>query len=441
MPSRACDQMEHSNELLQHLRARGRADRRALILWRRREGGSYEPAFGSDPAVPAAKPQGGIPTLKMPTAKGWSAGTDAGGRARTQGQRVRDRSQASALDPRAAQRRRAGRRGADPARSRSSRSSTTPCVSTMQRAAAVGASPNRITLLRDADGDGVAEIREVFLDRLNQPFGMALLGDTFYVGNTDGVMAFPYTAGASRITAPGRQADDVQARRALDPQPAAEPRRARSSTSASARSPISPTRAWRPRRAGPRSTRSTSRAARSRIFASGLRNPGRPGLGAAHRRALDGGQRARRARRRDAARLPDLGAGRRLLRLALLLLGPDGRRPRAAGSGDWSPRPSRRTTRWAGTRRRWACAGCRPARCPAFRDGMAIGQHGSWNRSKLSGYKVVFVPFDGRPPAGPPRDILTGFLAPDETDVLRAAGGRDDRPRRLACWWRTMWAT
>ena len=78
-------------------------------------------------------------------------------------------------------------------------------VSTMRRAAAAGVSANRITLLRDADGDGVAEIQEVFLEGLNQPFGMALLGDTFYVGNTDGVVAFPYTAGASRITAPGRK--------------------------------------------------------------------------------------------------------------------------------------------------------------------------------------------------------------------------------------------
>src|SRR4029077_7562371 len=77
--------------------------------------------------------------------------------------------------------------------------------STMKRAAAVGDSPNRITLLRDADGDGVAEIREVFLAGLNQPFGMALLGDTCYVGNTDGVVAFPYTLGETRITAPGRK--------------------------------------------------------------------------------------------------------------------------------------------------------------------------------------------------------------------------------------------
>src|SRR6202011_406662 len=69
--------------------------------------------------------------------------------------------------------------------------------STMKRAAAVGVSPNRITLLRDSDDDGVAETREVFLEGLNQPFGMALLGNTFYVGNTDGVVAFPYTVGAS----------------------------------------------------------------------------------------------------------------------------------------------------------------------------------------------------------------------------------------------------
>jgi glucose/arabinose dehydrogenase len=51
---------------------------------------------------------------------------------------------------------------------------------------------------------------------------------------------------------------------------------------------------------------------------------------------------------------------------------------------------------------------------PGFPEGMVIGQHGSWNRSKLSGYRVVFVPFEGGRPAGAPRNILTGFLAPDE---------------------------
>jgi glucose/arabinose dehydrogenase len=57
---------------------------------------------------------------------------------------------------------------------------------------------------------------------------------------------------------------------------------------------------------------------------------------------------------------------------------------------------------------------------PGFPAGMAIGQHGSWNRSKLSGYKLVFVPFEGGRPSGPPRDILSGFLSPDE----RASYGR-----------------
>jgi hypothetical protein len=57
---------------------------------------------------------------------------------------------------------------------------------------------------------------------------------------------------------------------------------------------------------------------------------------------------------------------------------------------------------------------------PGFSDGMVVGQHGSWNRSRLSGYKVVFVPFANGRPAGPPRDILTGFLSPDE----RASWGR-----------------
>lgn len=52
---------------------------------------------------------------------------------------------------------------------------------------------------------------------------------------------------------------------------------------------------------------------------------------------------------------------------------------------------------------------------PGFRDGMVIGQHGSWNRSTLSGYRVVFVPFAHGRPSGPPREILTGFLAPDES--------------------------
>ena len=70
-------------------------------------------------------------------------------------------------------------------------------------AGSVGVSPNRVTLLRDADGDGTAEVRETFLENLNQPFGMALVGDELYVANTDGVVRFPYREGQTRIDAPG----------------------------------------------------------------------------------------------------------------------------------------------------------------------------------------------------------------------------------------------
>ena len=70
-------------------------------------------------------------------------------------------------------------------------------------AGSVGVSPNRLTLLRDGDGDGTAEVRETFVENLNQPFGMALVGDELYVANTDGVVRFPYREGQTRIDAPG----------------------------------------------------------------------------------------------------------------------------------------------------------------------------------------------------------------------------------------------
>ena len=99
-----------------------------------------------------------------------------------------------------------------------------------------------------------------------------------------------------------------------------------------------------------------------------------------------------------------------------------------------------RLSRWAATPPRSACAGCPPARCPASRDGMVIGQHGSWNRSKLCGYKVIFVPFANGSPSGPPRDILTGFLSPDEQESYGRPVGVAIGPDG-ACWWPTTSAT
>src|SRR5712671_7217476 len=176
----------------------------AALQWRRLQGTAYEPAWGSAPVVPVAKPQGAIPTLKMPTAKGWSDG-----QVPVAGPGLKVNAFATGLkhprwihvlpngDVLVAE----SNQVVGPVRSVFSYA----MQATMRRASALGESANRITLLRDADGDGIAERQEVFMEGLNQPFGMALLGDTFYVGNTDGVMAFPYTPGATRITAPGRR--------------------------------------------------------------------------------------------------------------------------------------------------------------------------------------------------------------------------------------------
>jgi glucose/arabinose dehydrogenase len=176
----------------------------AAVQWRRLQGSVSQQAVGATPMIPAARPQGRIPTLKMPTAQGWAAGhtpTAAPGLEVNAFASGLKHPRWMALLP-----------NGDVTVAEALQSAGTPqtlfehaMVSTLKRAAAVGVSPNRITLLRDADGDGVAEVRETLLDGLNQPFGMALLGDTFYVGNTDGVVAFPYSEGATRITAAPRR--------------------------------------------------------------------------------------------------------------------------------------------------------------------------------------------------------------------------------------------
>ena len=174
------------------------------LLWRRLQGSAPAPAWGNAPAIPEAKPQGAIPTLKMPTAQGWSEGQKP-----TAAPGLKVNAFATDLDhPRWIYVLPNG----DVLIAESTQIAGPPrsvfhyaMQATMRRAAALGVSANRITLLRDRDGDGVAEGRGVFMEGLSQPFGMALVGDTFYVGNTDGVVAFPYVAGADRITAEGRK--------------------------------------------------------------------------------------------------------------------------------------------------------------------------------------------------------------------------------------------
>jgi glucose/arabinose dehydrogenase len=381
------------------------------LLWRRLQGAAPEPAWGNAPSIPEAKPQGAIPTLKMPTARGWAEGQKpkvAPG--------LKVNAFATGLDhPRWIEVLPNG----DVLIAEATQVAGRPrnvfhhaMQATMRRADALGVSANRITLFRDLDRDGVAEIRKTFIEGLNQPFGMALVGDTFYVGNTDGVVAFPYTAGADRITAAGRKLVMFK--------PAGHWTRS-----------LLPSADGRKLYAGVGSLTNIAddgmeveegRAAiyeldlangTNRIFAGGLRNAvgmawepttsvlwtvvnERDGLGDETppdylTSVRDGGfygwpycywgQTVDDRVPQDPAMVakaitPDYALGGHTASLGLC----------------WLP---------SGT-------------LPGFPDGMVIGQHGSWNRSKLSGYAVVFVPFENGRPSGPARDILTGFLAPDE---------------------------
>jgi glucose/arabinose dehydrogenase len=384
----------------------------ALALRRMRQG-DPAPAWGDSPTIPEARPQGVIPTLKMPTARGWPPGqlpTVAAG--------LKVNAFATDLDhPRWIEVLPNGDVLVAEAMSmdRSPRSLFDyAMVSTLRRADAMGVSANRITLLRDADGDGVAEIREVFLDGLNQPFGMALVNDTFYVGNTDGLVAFPYTPGATRITAPGQPLVTFKPAGHWTRSLLLSPDKRKIYIGVGSLSNI----------ADYGMEVEEGRAAiyefdiasgRDRIFASGLRNAvgmawepntgvlwtvvnERDGLGdetppdyltSVREGGFYGwpycywGQTVDDRVPQDPAMVakaltPDYALGGHTASLGLC----------------WLP---------AGT-------------LPGFPDGMAIGQHGSWNRSKLSGYKLIFVPFTNGRPSGAPRDILSGFLAPDEKE-------------------------
>ncbi|HZY50750.1 MAG TPA: sorbosone dehydrogenase family protein, partial [Devosia sp.] len=172
-----------------------------MIMLRGQQG--HPQAAGPAPAIPPARPQR-IMSLKMPTALGWPDGkmpVAASGLKVNAFARDLDHPRCLHVLPNG---------DVLVAEALTQPGNPTDLMgyaveTTMMRAGALGPSANRITLLRDADGDGVAEIAEPLLTGLNQPFGMALVEGTLYVGNTDGLMAFPYELGSTRITAPGKR--------------------------------------------------------------------------------------------------------------------------------------------------------------------------------------------------------------------------------------------
>ncbi len=381
------------------------------LLMRRLKHGAPEPAWGGAPAIPEAKPQGHVPTLKMPTARGWNPGqtpiaapglkVNAFARELRHPRWILALPSGDVLVAEATEVSRSARSVFDYA-----------MVSTMKRAAAMGDSANRITLLRDADGDGIAETQDVFLEELNQPFGMAVVGDSLYVGNTDGVVVFPYTDGARKITVPGRKLADFKpgghwTRSLL---PSADGQKLYAGVGSLSNIGDNGMEAEEGRAA---IYELDLASGHSRIFAGGLRNPvglawepstgvlwtvvnERDGLGDETppdylTSVSDGGFYG----------WPYCYWGQTI----------DGRVPQDAKAVASALKPDYALGgHTASLGLCWVPAGT----LPGFPDGMAIGQHGSWNRSKLSGYKLVFVPFENGQPSGPPRDILSGFLSPDE---------------------------
>jgi len=288
----------------------------------------------------------------------------------------------------------------------------------MKKAGAATPSANRITLLRDADGDGRAETRDVLLQNLNSPFGMALVGDRLYVANTDAVVWFPYRAGDTRIEATGTKLADLPAgeiNHHWTKNLIANADGSRLYVTVGSNSNVAE-RGLAAEDGRAAIWEVDTATGKHRVFATGLRNPNglawEPGSKVLwtvvnERDELgnnlvpdyltsvrDGGfygwpwsYYGANVDERVSPQRPDMVAR---------AVPPD----YALGSHT----ASLGLTFSAGT-----------SLGPAYTHGVFIGQHGSWNRDPPSGYKVIFVPFDGPKPAAgaAPMDVLTGFLGPD----------------------------
>jgi glucose/arabinose dehydrogenase len=293
-------------------------------------------------------------------------------------------------------------------------------------------SPNRITLLRDQDGNGVAETKSIFLTGLNEPFGMTLVGGTLYVANTDSLMAYPYAGGETRIVAPGRKIADLPAgaiNHHWTKNVIASPDGTKLYVTIGSNS-----------NAGENGMEAEAERARiwevdpstgaHRTYAFGIRNPNgmdwkggtlwtvsneRDRLGgdlvpdyltsvkeggfygwpfSYYGRHVDREVEPQNPQLVARAIAPDYATGAHTATLGLVF----SERARLGAK---------------------------------FADGAFITQHGSWNRKPLSGYRVAFVPFTGGAPSGATADVLTGFLNQEGDARGRPAGLAIDKSGAL----------
>jgi len=293
---------------------------------------------------------------------------------------------------------------------------------------------NRITLLHDAKGDGVPKSQSVFLDHLHSPFGVALVGDDLYVANTDGIVKYPYKTGDTKITAPGTTLTEL-------PGPpidhhwtkslVASPDGSTLYAGVGSNSNITENgiEAERDRASVWQIDRATGR---HRIFASGLRNPNglsfEPHSGALwvvvnerdelgpdlvpdymtsvkdgafygwpysyYGQHVDPRVEPQRPDLVAKAIAPDYALSSHVAPLGLTFY-----------TGNTLPQ--------------------------VYRGGAFVGEHGSWNREPLNGYKVIFVPFNNGQPNGMPQDVVTGFLNGDNQARGRPVGLAIDKSGAL----------
>ncbi|HVK51869.1 MAG TPA: sorbosone dehydrogenase family protein [Pseudoxanthomonas sp.] len=300
----------------------------------------------------------------------------------------------------------------------------------MKKAGSAVPSANRIHLLRDADGDGVAELRQVFLSDLMSPFGMALIGDQLYIANADAIVRVPYQTGQTSITAtpvtvaplPGGPINHHWTKSLVASADGQHLYAGIGSNSNVGENGLQ---------------NEINRAAvleidvatgQSRVYASGLRNPvglaWQPGTGAlwvvVNERDEIGDQLVpdylTRVRKGAFYGWPYSYYGQHVDER---VTPPDPAKVAQAIAPDYAL-----GAHVAALGLSFSQARDFP---PAFADGAFIGLHGSWNRSKPVGYKVVFIPFVSGQPHGEPVDVLTGFLDNDGNARGRPVGVAFDR--------------
>ena len=300
----------------------------------------------------------------------------------------------------------------------------------MKRAGSGTPSANRITLLRDTDGDGVADQRSVFIKDLNSPFGMVLVGNDFYVADTDAVLRFPYVPGQPGISEPGQKLVDLPAgpiNHHWTKNIIASPDGSKLYVTVGSNSNVGENGI--DKEAGRAAIWEVDRqTGQHRVYASGLRNPNGMAWEPTTRMlwtsvnerdeigsdlvpdyitsVRDGGfygwpysyygqhvdERVKPSAPDMVAKaiMPDYAVGAHTASLGL-----------TGASGNSLP--------------------------AQFHDGMFVSQHGSWNRKPRAGYKVIFIPFDQGRPKGAPFEVLAGFLTDDGEAQGRPVGVAIDK--------------